>query len=181
MGPPSDPSTPDSQDQYTPPEQPAGSTPPPHDHRQTLIHQLAQVILRLIHRKGFHSIPSTHSPHPMTPDPNTISFIVSDSPSSRDSQTDTGGSFRTSRQPEPIKGTKQIQIPVEQISTQMNGLLLVVDQMFAQTQTPQQRSGLQLDEIELGIEVNASGQISIIGTGLTTGGKGAITLKFKRS
>lgn len=118
----------------------------------------------------------------MTPDPNTISFIVaaSGSSTSRNSQTDTGGSFR-SHQPEPATGTKQIQIPVEQISTQMNGLLLVVDQMFAQTQATQQRSGLQLDEIELGIEVNASGQISIIGTGLTTGGKGAITLKFKRS
>ncbi len=64
----------------------------------------------------------------MPPDPNTISFIVSatDFPSSRDSQTDTGGSFRSS-QPEPTKGTKQAQIPVEQISSQMNGLLLVID------------------------------------------------------
>lgn len=120
----------------------------------------------------------------MTPDPNTISFIVSatptDSTSSRDSQTDTGGSFR-SPPPEPAKGTKQVQIPVEQISTQMNGLLIVVDRMFAQAQATQQRSGLQLDEIELSVEISASGQISIIGTGLTTGGKGAITLKFKRS
>jgi len=37
-----------------------------------------------------------------------------------------------------------------------------------------------LDEIELSVEVNGEGKISILGNGAQAGGKGAINLKFKR-
>jgi hypothetical protein len=40
---------------------------------------------------------------------------------------------------------------------------------------------MQLDEIELSVEINGEGQVSLIGTGTKVGGKGAIKLKFKRS
>jgi hypothetical protein len=40
---------------------------------------------------------------------------------------------------------------------------------------------MQLDEIELSVEINGEGQMSILGTGGKAGGKGAIKLKFKRA
>ena len=39
---------------------------------------------------------------------------------------------------------------------------------------------MQLEEVELVVEVNGKGQVSLLGTGGELGGKGAITLKFKR-
>jgi hypothetical protein len=38
---------------------------------------------------------------------------------------------------------------------------------------------MELDEIELSVEVNGEGQLSLLGSGSKLGGKGAITLKFK--
>lgn len=39
--------------------------------------------------------------------------------------------------------------------------------------------GMELDEIELMVEVNGEGQLSLLGNGGKAGGKGAMTLKFK--
>jgi hypothetical protein len=39
---------------------------------------------------------------------------------------------------------------------------------------------MQLEEVELVIEVNGKGQVSLLGTGGELGGKGAIMLTFKR-
>ena len=39
--------------------------------------------------------------------------------------------------------------------------------------------GMELDEIELAVEVNTEGQLSLLGSGGKVGGKGAMTLKFK--
>ena len=61
----------------------------------------------------------------------------------------------------------------------MDGLMTAVNQMFGQAQKPLQ-SGLELDEVELAVEVNGEGKVSILGTGGKAGGKGGITLKFKR-
>jgi hypothetical protein len=40
---------------------------------------------------------------------------------------------------------------------------------------------MHLDEIELSVEINGEGKVSLIGSGAKAGGKGAITLKFKRT
>ena len=39
---------------------------------------------------------------------------------------------------------------------------------------------MQLDELELTVEINGEGQVSLLGTGGKVGTKGAIKLKFKR-
>ena len=41
-------------------------------------------------------------------------------------------------------------------------------------------SEIALEQIELSVEINGEGKISILGNGAQTGGKGAIKLKFKR-
>jgi hypothetical protein len=42
------------------------------------------------------------------------------------------------------------------------------------------RTGLQLDEVELSVEINAEGQLSIVGKGGKLGNSGGMTLKFMR-
>ena len=40
---------------------------------------------------------------------------------------------------------------------------------------------MELDEIELSVEVNGEGQLSLLGSGTRIGAKGAMTLHFKRA
>ncbi|MDY6940948.1 MAG: hypothetical protein SWY16_25235 [Cyanobacteriota bacterium] len=54
----------------------------------------------------------------------------------------------------------------------------VVEEAFQRAEKA--KSGMQLDEIELSVEVGAEGQLSLLGTGGKAGGKGAIKLKFSR-
>ena len=39
--------------------------------------------------------------------------------------------------------------------------------------------GMELDEIELSVEVNGEGQLSLLGSGTKVGGSSAMTLRFK--
>ncbi len=40
-------------------------------------------------------------------------------------------------------------------------------------------AGMELEEIELSVEISSEGQVSLLGSGVKAGGKGAMTLKFK--
>ena len=64
----------------------------------------------------------------------------------------------------------------------MSAFLEVVEEVFDQTQMQAQETQpkMRLDEIELSVEINGEGQVSLFGTGGKVGGKGAINLKFKR-
>jgi hypothetical protein len=55
----------------------------------------------------------------------------------------------------------------------------VVGDLFEQAE--QKPNGMVLDEVELSVEINAEGQVSIMGSGGKLGSKGAITLKFKHT
>ena len=92
---------------------------------------------------------------------------------------DVGGGFGGVKQQVGNLIKKRVPIPVERLNKQMDDLITAVNQMFVQAQKPLQ-DGLELDEVELAVEVNAEGEVSILGTGGKAGGKGAITLKFKR-
>lgn len=78
--------------------------------------------------------------------------------------------------------TKQkVEINVNKLEHEMGRFLQVVHRLFYRAeQESGQKSGMQLDEIELSVEINGEGQVSLIGSGAKAGGKGAITLKFKR-
>lgn len=71
-------------------------------------------------------------------------------------------------------------VPLDAVAlkSQMNGLLQVVSSVFDQANS---QAGLQLEEVELSVEINAQGQVSILGSGGSLSDKGAIKLKFKRA
>jgi len=94
---------------------------------------------------------------------------------------DVGGLLRQSQPTEPSVQIKTA-IPVETLKKEMDIFLKDVGAIFSQAeqQLEKQETAMQLDEIELSIEINAEGQISLFGIGGKAGGKGAITLKFKR-
>jgi hypothetical protein len=92
----------------------------------------------------------------------------------------TGGGFGQPRVTEQVKTIVRQRVPLDAVAlkTQMNGLLQVVSEVFDQANL---QTGLQLDEVELSVEINAQGQVSILGSGGSLSDKGAIKLKFKRA
>ncbi|WP_416674629.1 Pepco domain-containing protein [Egbenema bharatensis] len=93
---------------------------------------------------------------------------------------DTGGGFGPPRVTEQVKTIVRQRVPLDAVTlkTQMKGLLQVVSDVFDQAN---QQSDLQLDEVELSVEINAQGQVSIMGNGGSLSNRGAIKLKFKRT
>ena len=77
---------------------------------------------------------------------------------------------------------QKVEVSVEKLEQEMSSFLQVVGRLFKRAeQESYQKPGMQLNEIELSIEINGEGQVSLIGTGAKAGGKGAIILKFKRA
>ncbi|MEO0827439.1 MAG: hypothetical protein AAFW84_29740 [Cyanobacteria bacterium J06635_15] len=98
----------------------------------------------------------------------------------RDGGRDTGGGFGPTRAIEAIKtiGKRQrVPLDAKALKTQMEGMLAIVNDLFDQATTG---TGLQLDEVELSVEINAEGQVSLVGNGGKLGNTGGITLKFVR-
>ncbi len=93
---------------------------------------------------------------------------------------DIGGGYGQPRVTDQVKTIVRQRVPLDAVAlkTQMNGLLQVVGEVFDQAT---QQSDLTLDEVELSVEINAQGQVSILGNGGSLSDKGAIKLKFKRS
>jgi ribosomal protein L9 len=70
-------------------------------------------------------------------------------------------------------------VEVTKLKQEMKGFLQAMREMLDEADQPD--SKMQLDEVELSVEVNAEGQISLFGIGGgKAGGKGAMTFKFKR-
>jgi hypothetical protein len=86
------------------------------------------------------------------------------------------------RKVKEAEGVSVHEVRVQKLEEEMGHLMQVVERLFNRTQQQGNRKpGMQLDEIELAVEINGEGQISILGTGGKAGGKGAIKLKFKRA
>lgn len=100
-------------------------------------------------------------------------------PGERSSE-DVGGGFGQ-RITEQVTTIVRQRVPLDAVAlkSQMTGLLKVVSDLFEQAE--QKPNGMVLDEVELSVEVNAEGQVSIMGSGGKLGSKGAITLKFKHT
>ncbi|NJL88216.1 MAG: hypothetical protein HC886_23260 [Leptolyngbyaceae cyanobacterium SM1_1_3] len=72
---------------------------------------------------------------------------------------------------------KRVPLDVQALQNQMEGLISIVGDMFQQAEaTP----GMKLDTVELSVEVNAEGQVSLVGNGGKMGNTGGITLRFIR-
>ncbi|WP_017656033.1 Pepco domain-containing protein [Fortiea contorta] len=70
-------------------------------------------------------------------------------------------------------------VEVTKLKQEMQGFLQAMREVLDEADQP--NSKLQLDEVELSVEINAEGKISLFGIGGgKAGGKGAMTFKFKR-
>ena len=73
------------------------------------------------------------------------------------------------------------QISVQTLEDNMGKFLQVVTGIFKRAdREAEKQSGMQLEEIELSVEITGSGEIKLIGSGVSTEAKGAIKLTFKR-
>lgn len=99
---------------------------------------------------------------------------VDDEPGSK-AGFDTGASYRGIQ---PSSGRNRHQVSAQTLQQNMTEFLSVVESAFEKAE--QSQAKMQLEEVELVVEVNGKGQVSLLGTGGELGGKGAITLKFKR-
>ena len=109
------------------------------------------------------------------PDTDTI-LVITDDEVLTDDDGAKGGN------PWPSKAGQIInKMSVEKLETEMSKFLRMTSRIFNQAEQQNSQSGLQLEEIELAVEINGSGQIKLVGTGGAAGAKGAIKLKFKRA
>jgi len=93
---------------------------------------------------------------------------------------DIGGGFGGSETVEAVRTIarrKRVSLDAQALKTQMESMLAIVNDLFSQADT---QGGLRLDEVELSVEINAEGQLSIVGNGGKLGNTGGITLKFTR-
>lgn len=76
---------------------------------------------------------------------------------------------------------KEVELNVSDLERKMASFLQMVSRLFQQAeQQVEPRSGMQLDEVELSVEIGGKGEIKLVAGG-EVNGKGSIKLKFKRS
>jgi len=69
-------------------------------------------------------------------------------------------------------------VEVATLKQEMKGFLQAMREMLDEADEP--NSKIQLQEVELSVEINGEGKVSLFGVGGKAGGKGAMTFKFKR-
>ena len=86
----------------------------------------------------------------------------------------------------------RLDLPVETLERELQDLIRVMNRVFSQAEpslgaeSPTEpliaetslEKKLRLTEISVAVEINATGRLSILGSGGELGGKGGITLKF---
>ena len=106
----------------------------------------------------------------------------------RDGRTDTGGGWGAPRRSRVDAIARHIQqkrigVSANALKAQVQELRAVVNDLFdqePQAEANQPSHKLQLEEVTLSVQVNAKGELGILGTGGELGGSGGITLKFAR-
>ena len=77
-----------------------------------------------------------------------------------------------------IPGIKRTEVELEKLKAEMKGFIGAMREILHEADPPS--SQMRLEEVELSVEVNGEGKVSLLGIGGKAGGKGAMTLKFKR-
>lgn len=74
-----------------------------------------------------------------------------------------------------------IRVPAKKLEQGMADFLNTMGRVLKSAQAKAQEiGGMELDEIELSVEVNGEGQLSLLGSGTKVGGSSAMTLRFKK-
>jgi hypothetical protein len=73
-----------------------------------------------------------------------------------------------------------VPVKVERLEQEMREFVQAMGRVLEQAKvSAKEVGGMTLEEVELSVEVNGEGQVSLFGMGGKVGGKGAMTLKFK--
>jgi hypothetical protein len=73
-----------------------------------------------------------------------------------------------------------VPVKAEKLEQEMKAFVPVMGRVLPQAKdSAKEVRGMTLEEIELSVEVNGEGQVSLFGMGGKVGGKGAMTLQFK--
>ena len=112
-----------------------------------------------------------------------VIYIVTDGlvkPTIPDSSRD-GGTLRNPYdEGVEIPVQRGVPVKVEKLEQGVTEFLQLMGRVFRRAkQSATELGGMELDEIELSVEVNGEGQLSLLGSGAKVGSKGAMTLKFK--
>ncbi len=122
-----------------------------------------------------------------TPDSIWIITEEASTPDGSRGGADTGGVIGGTETTEEIVVTKRQgevvitkrKVKVSKLKSQMKDFLQAMSETLDEAENV--NSKMQLDEVELSVEINGEGQISLLGIGGgKAGGKGAMTFKFKR-
>jgi hypothetical protein len=107
-------------------------------------------------------------------------WIVTSSSSTVDDDGSKGGAKGNPWNTQKIanQAVQGVQVGVETLQANMSEFLDLVGSLF---QKAEQKTGMELDEVELSVEITGNGEVKLVGSGIGIEGKGAIILKFKRS
>jgi hypothetical protein len=82
----------------------------------------------------------------------------------------------------PTAGPRPVQVEQAKLERGMTQFLGTMGRVLSRAQAAAPDLGnMVLDEIELAIEISGEGEVRLLGSGGKFGGKGTMTLKFKRS
>ncbi|MFM6061691.1 MAG: hypothetical protein ACKPAE_04390 [Microcystis panniformis] len=99
-------------------------------------------------------------------------------PTGARSSRDTGGRLGEQERSAEVAATERSQVDVSKLKLEMQGFLKAMREMLDEADPPSAK--IRLDEVELSVEINGEGQVSLFGVGGKAGGKGAMIFKFKR-
>jgi len=103
---------------------------------------------------------------------------IRETPTGARSSSDIGGRLGEQKSSPEVAATERSQVDVSKLKLEMQGFLKAMREMLDEADPPSAK--IRLDEVELSIEINGEGQVSLFGVGGKAGGKGAMTFKFKR-
>lgn len=99
-------------------------------------------------------------------------------PTGARSSSDIGGRLGEQKRSPEVAATERSQVDVSKLKLEMQGFLKAMREMLDEADPPSAK--IRLDEVELSVEINGEGQVSLFGVGGKAGGKGAMIFKFKR-
>jgi hypothetical protein len=103
---------------------------------------------------------------------------IRETPTGARSSSDIGGRLGEQKSSPEVAATERSQVDVSKLKLEMQGFLKAMREMLDEADPPSAK--IRLDEVELSVEINGEGQVSLFGVGGKAGGKGAMTFKFKR-
>lgn len=103
---------------------------------------------------------------------------IRETPTGARSSSDIGGRLGEQKSSPEVAATERSKVDVSKLKLEMQGFLKAMREMLDEADPPSAK--IRLDEVELSVEINGEGQVSLFGVGGKAGGKGAMTFKFKR-